>query len=548
MKRPAPTVLSECCARENGLDVRWEDGESSFFHWIWLRDNDPGQKLASGQRLFETSSLLRDINAFRPPRCSQITEAGDLKVEWDESTVSEFSASWLLNHSYAEQHVRARLAQVSPMPWTAALRYNLPYIKWDAVEHSSTGKLQALQCMERLGFCIITGAGAAERTVLRVAARFGQVRRTNYGELFDVRVKPGCSNLADSSKGLSCHTDNPYRDPTPGVQLLHCLRPAGDGSGETVLVDGFAAAQRLREQQPDAFRLLTTCPQPYRYVEAAEQVDLRAAHPIISLDTRKNVTSIQLNNRSAAPLELPAEQVEPYYRALGALWAEIESPDLQITFPLKEGEVVMFHNNRVLHGRSAFTAGHARHLQGCYVDKDALQSATRALSAEIEPSPPSPFSLTVQNILKVLETGAAEMYGEALDTLQHSLQAAHCARHAGEADEVVVAALCHDVGHLEACVRQLSVAAGGSDAPQKMLASGEELEAGTSVGYEGHERLGAQFMLQCGFPGVVAELINGHVEAKRYLVRAKPSYMASLSAASLETLKCQGGPMSDSEV
>jgi gamma-butyrobetaine dioxygenase len=80
-----------------------------------------------------------------------------------------------------------------------------------------------------------------------VAASFGYVRETNYGRLFDVRVEPEPGNLAFTSREIRPHTDNPYRDPVPTVQLLHCLRAAvkGDGAddgGDTGLVDGFAAA------------------------------------------------------------------------------------------------------------------------------------------------------------------------------------------------------------------------------------------------------------------------------------------------------------------
>ena len=92
--------------------------------------------------------------------------------------------------------------------------------------------------------------------VLEVAASFGYVRETNYGRLFDVRVEPSPDNLAYTSREILPHTDNPYRDPVPTVQLLHCLRTADDG-GDTGLVDGFCAAAALRAADPEAFDLLT---------------------------------------------------------------------------------------------------------------------------------------------------------------------------------------------------------------------------------------------------------------------------------------------------
>ncbi len=81
--------------------------------------------------------------------------------------------------------------------------------------------------------------------VAEVGDRLGFVRTTNYGKLFDVISVPDPNNLANTALGLGVHSDNPYRDPTPGVQLLHCLVSDAPG-GDSLLVDGFAAAEQLR--------------------------------------------------------------------------------------------------------------------------------------------------------------------------------------------------------------------------------------------------------------------------------------------------------------
>jgi gamma-butyrobetaine dioxygenase len=97
----------------------------------------------------------------------------------------------------------------------------------------------------RRGFVLLHDVPAESGMVLEVAASFGFVRETNYGRLFDVRVEPEPGNLAFTSREILPHTDNPYRDPVPTVQLMHCLRTSEDG-GDTGLVDGFAAAAALR--------------------------------------------------------------------------------------------------------------------------------------------------------------------------------------------------------------------------------------------------------------------------------------------------------------
>ena len=98
-----------------------------------------------------------------------------------------------------------------------------------------------------------------ELTVLDIATRFGYVRETNFGRFFDVRSVPKANDLAYSPVPLGPHTDNPYRDPVPGLQLLHCLANSTDG-GESVVVDGFAAAHRLRDADEAAFLRLARTP------------------------------------------------------------------------------------------------------------------------------------------------------------------------------------------------------------------------------------------------------------------------------------------------
>jgi gamma-butyrobetaine dioxygenase len=103
----------------------------------------------------------------------------------------------------------------------------------------------------REGLLLLSDVPTEPGAVLAVAASLGYVRETNYGRLFDVRVESSPSNLAFTSLPIPPHTDNPYRDPVPTVQLLHCLHNAADG-GDSGFVDGFHAAA-LRAQDRAAY-------------------------------------------------------------------------------------------------------------------------------------------------------------------------------------------------------------------------------------------------------------------------------------------------------
>jgi len=127
-----------------------------------------------------------------------------------------------------------------------------------------------------------------------------------------------------------------------------------------------------------------------------------------------------------------------------------------------------------------------------------------------------------------LLSGAAQLdyIGEPVSQLEHALQTAELARKAHAPDTEVLAALLHDIGHW-------------CDPKAKAMAS---------LGAVDHEQVGAQFIRARGLAPEVAELVELHVRAKRYLVARDEAYRARLSAASLATLAYQGGPMNGTEI
>jgi phosphonate degradation associated HDIG domain protein len=122
--------------------------------------------------------------------------------------------------------------------------------------------------------------------------------------------------------------------------------------------------------------------------------------------------------------------------------------------------------------------------------------------------------------------------GEAVSQLEHALQCAKFAADSGADDETVLGAMLHDVGHLSL---------GEADQDESSLA-----RMG-AMGVLRHEDRGASFLLRMGFSDKVAQLVRGHVQAKRYLVWKHDHYARKLSEASKATLEYQGGPMKDAE-
>ncbi len=122
--------------------------------------------------------------------------------------------------------------------------------------------------------------------------------------------------------------------------------------------------------------------------------------------------------------------------------------------------------------------------------------------------------------------GAEEYLGEPVTVAEHMLQGAHFATLEGADEELVAAALLHDIGHFTS-------------------------EFGTYTPDDTHDRhhdeAGAA-VLAPFFPPRVVACVKLHVAAKRYLCATDPSYFGRLSSASVHTLSLQGGPMSADEV
>jgi phosphonate degradation associated HDIG domain protein len=117
------------------------------------------------------------------------------------------------------------------------------------------------------------------------------------------------------------------------------------------------------------------------------------------------------------------------------------------------------------------------------------------------------------------ERGGEQYSGEPVTQLEHALQSAFQAENEGADEEVVTAALLHDLGHL---LHRLG------DTPT--LGGVDDL----------HQYLAIPFLRGLFGDGVLGP-IRLHVDAKRYLCATRPGYHAALSDDSKRSLVLQGG-------
>ncbi len=347
------------------------DGRAEPLHPLWLRErcrDAVSMDLRTQQRLQDPSDFAPDlkVTALSQPA------PGVFHVTFSDGHQASFSAADIL--------AEAALAPGShdcpaPRLWDGSLR-DLPRVRWRS-EPADDALTAWLESFLTLGFIIFEGVPSEPGMVLKVGAQFGFTRETNFGALFNVRSTPDANDLAYTSIALDAHTDNPYRTPVPGIQLLHCLVNQTSG-GLSTLVDGFAVAQALRNREPEAFRILATTPVRFKYLDT--DAELTASAPPIELDVTGELRAIHFSPRLDFVPLYPRAQLEAYYRARRLFDHSLRAPDFEIRFLLKDGDLVMFDNCRLLHGRSGFDPAEGlRHLQGCYIDIDGPRSLYRVL-------------------------------------------------------------------------------------------------------------------------------------------------------------------------
>ena len=366
-------MIDRIAAHGTKLSTFWQDGHDTVWPAIWLRDQCtcPRCRHSSGQRLFEIGDLPErpeiDTATLQPDH--------SVRVIWKaEGHVSVYPEAFLAAHD-------PKAAKTSDIKLWGADLLPVPQADWPKVANDPASELAWLEAYHRHGFALLRNVPVRPGMVAEVGDRLGFVRTTNYGKLFDVISEPDPNNLANTALGLGVHSDNPYRDPTPGVQLLHCLISDAPG-GESMVVDGFAAAEQLRTESPQHFDLLARVPANFRFAD--KDADLQTRTPLISVDFEGRLTAVHFNNRSFAGIDVPVDLVEPWYEAYRNFAQILKQPERELIFRLAPGDLLVMQNERALHGRTAFDANLGRrHLQGCYVDKDGLESRMRVLRRQV---------------------------------------------------------------------------------------------------------------------------------------------------------------------
>ncbi len=364
----------------NKLFLNWADGHRSTFHYIWLRDNcycsicgDPKH----GEKRFQITDVPMDIE----PLSVTWDSSNTLEILWKpDGHKSLYNTQWLRQHCYS--HIERENRQYRPIFGDSKIVSNLPEIAYEQVINGNSGRLKLLENLRDYGLCFVRNMPPEKGKLEAFAQSFGPLLETNYGRIFEIIVDPEESqkSVANSEIDLIPHTDDAYQYAPPGIIFFHCLIANNDGSGQSIFVDGFQIAETLRQEDSEAFNLLCRYEVSFRKYYS-KRIDMQFSSPVFGLDSGGNVKEVRISNLFPAPLDLPEEIMEPFYGAYRKLMQLYTDSRYYLKQSLQPGDLVMFDNHRILHGRTGIgRQNQRRHLRYCSVDRDYFHSWWRLLN------------------------------------------------------------------------------------------------------------------------------------------------------------------------
>lgn len=360
MKVPRITAVE---ISQDGLLVAFDlASKPEFYSWRWLQDHsqDPTR--------YDNNTKQRKVDTFAidpSVRGVQATVLGNhVEVTWsDHSEPGQFPTRLLASV--------AGLIECQPSSTNDCPR---PLDYGDVV--SNDQRLATwLSDVARFGFGLVHDVPTSSEGAETLARRIGYPRQTIFGDMWNLSSELTVhSDSAYSQTFLEPHTDGTYSQDAPGLQMFCCIEREGKG-GESILVDGYATADRLRRTDRSTFDVLTKIEVRSHYVEPG--IHLSAQRPVIRLNKLGAVEQISFNNYDRAPFRLPPGEDDDFYAAYSKFHELLNDRESWTVLRLNPGDALLFDNWRTLHGRMEYFG--KRVFIGCYHNREDFESRRRVL-------------------------------------------------------------------------------------------------------------------------------------------------------------------------
>uniref|UniRef100_A0A1B6EFC3 Trimethyllysine dioxygenase, mitochondrial n=1 Tax=Clastoptera arizonana TaxID=38151 RepID=A0A1B6EFC3_9HEMI len=352
---------------ENKIQISYgKEFDVMHYNYIWLRENcrcSDCYNSTTYQRNIHPLDILQDI---RPVH--HIVTQDTLHVTWNDNHVSTYNLDWLRLQTKNEKRPECIL-------WSGDISDKVAFVPKQELK-SQTGLTQLVRSLLEYGVGFVTQVSASMEATEEVVRKIGPPLHTFYG--------PGMWEFADSldhldtaytNVALGAHTDTTYFIQPAGLQIFHCIQHDGEG-GDTLLVDGFRAAEDVRLADPSSFNSLKRIATEFVCIDRGNHYS--CCTPSLTFTSNGQLEMIRYNvyDRSS---RIPGKQneVDEFYKSLRQLGNAIKKKSGEFWFKLQPGTVVFINNWRVLHGRSAYTG--RRKMTGCYFSMGNFLSKARLL-------------------------------------------------------------------------------------------------------------------------------------------------------------------------
>ena len=347
-----------------------KQGAKKEIHPFWLRERVNSENFLdqkTQQRLFDPTMLKNNSEISKVNISDKF-----LEVSFKDGSYAKLDIENILKEFEKDNE----LYFINKISWKSDFQNNNIY-KFNKNFFEEKIMYESLLDFYKYGFVIFENVPTKDNFIVNFANSIGSIRRTNFGEFFNVKSKPNPNDLAYTSLPLAPHTDNPYRKPVPCIQLLHCIENEV-GGGLSTLVDGLAVTEELKKEHPSFFQILTEIKVRFQFVD--DNVVLEDWAEMIQLDENKRLKQVRFSPRLDFVPLMDKEKLELYYAARNKISEMYNSKKFRIEFKLKPGDLLMMDNYRLLHGRTEYNANEGnRFLQGCYIDYDSTEGKLKHL-------------------------------------------------------------------------------------------------------------------------------------------------------------------------
>ncbi len=335
------------------LRLVYDDGLRADFHWIWLRHACPlDVHETTGEPTLCPSTIPADIRPI-----DVRLDAGEIEIRWREPDRAPTRFSLAALRDWANGHNDAS------EPASDVARFEVP---------RGTRAPEIVARLRRDGAVLVRDPNgvdahehATERWIEQLAGAGLKLVETHFGRIEDLRpdtwhTHTNSDQLGYTSAGIDLHTDQPFLARPPRYQLLHGLVTAPRG-GDTILADGDAAARWLAANDADAFETLLHTPVPF--VRRQKQFEKTLSAPV--LERRGDRLFVRCSYFTMRPPRLSFAHVTGFYRAYARFLDVLRTHHVRTR--LEPGDVLLYDNHRMLHGRTAFEG--LRWVRGVYFDE-----------------------------------------------------------------------------------------------------------------------------------------------------------------------------------